>query len=392
MVMANKAARASAPAPVDSALGSLRAPCLPAARLARGREVSDHQPGRTPPGRYRVAQWATGHTGAHALRCVIEHPRYDLVGVYVYADAKVGRDAGALCGMEPTGVRATGSIDDILAASPDCVLYMPVLEAVRIDEICQLLESGANVVTSVTDFHYPTGLDPDVRQRILAACERGGTSLHATGSSPGWITEVFPLAVTALQRRLDRLTIEEFADMTTRNSPELLSQMFGQDPAAMDLTRVAAGLGEDFGTSLRQLADGLSVPLDEVTATGTVGTAAKPVKVGTTTIEAGTVAAWRFEVTGWRNGKPFMVVRPTWYLTQDLEQDWKGQVRDTGWHVVVEGDAPLDIDVRVTSENYAAVSPGYSAHIVVNAVPLVCEAPPGIRTTLDLPRMVADLA
>jgi 4-hydroxy-tetrahydrodipicolinate reductase len=52
--------------------------------------------------------------------------------------------------------------------------------------------------------------------------------------------------------------------------------------------------------------------------------------------------------------------------------------------VVVQGDAPLDIDIRFAKENYGAISPGYNAHIAVNAVPAVCDAPPGVRTTDEL--------
>ena len=39
--------------------------------------------------RYRVAQWATGHTGMHSLRKIIEHPQFDLVGLYVYVRLNV---------------------------------------------------------------------------------------------------------------------------------------------------------------------------------------------------------------------------------------------------------------------------------------------------------------
>ena len=48
---------------------------------------------------HRVVQWATGNIGARSLRGVIEHPDLDLVGVYVYSDAKAGVDAGELCGL-----------------------------------------------------------------------------------------------------------------------------------------------------------------------------------------------------------------------------------------------------------------------------------------------------
>ncbi len=76
--------------------------------------------------RYRVAEWGTGHSGMASLPAVIEHPSFDLVGVRVYSDQKAGRDAGELCGLGPKGVIATKNIDDIIAAKPECVVYMPV--------------------------------------------------------------------------------------------------------------------------------------------------------------------------------------------------------------------------------------------------------------------------
>jgi 4-hydroxy-tetrahydrodipicolinate reductase len=39
----------------------------------------------------------------------------------------------------------------------------------------------------------------------------------------------------------------------------------------------------------------------------------------------------------------------------------------------------------------AEVSPSYTANRAVNAVPFVCEAAPGIRSTTDLPQIVAAL-
>ena len=92
------------------------------------------------PARYRVVQWATGNIGSRALRAVIEHPDYDLAGVYVHSAAKAGLDAGELCGTATTGVVATNDIDDVLALEPDCVLYMP--QGCDFDEMCRLLDVG----------------------------------------------------------------------------------------------------------------------------------------------------------------------------------------------------------------------------------------------------------
>ncbi|CAI7979157.1 2,4-diaminopentanoate dehydrogenase [Frankia sp. Hr75.2] len=333
-------------------------------------------------GRYRVAQWATGHTGMSSLRSVIEHPRFDLVGVYVYSDAKVGRDAGELCGVEPTGITTTRDIEEILAARPDCVMYMPLLDHESIDDMCRLLASGANIVTTITTFHHPGSVDPVVRARIEKACEQGGTSLYDTGSCPGFITEVLPLALTLMERRLDRFTIDQFADLSTRRSPEFLGKFFGIYPDGADLKDGADRTASTDGASLRQIADAMSVPLDDLTATSKVAVAVNTVEIGVMTIRAGTVGAWRQRIVGYHQGKPLLEYSRTMYVTKDLEPAW--DVLDTGWHITVRGDAPMDLDLRFATESYGWYSPGINANLPVNSVPAVCAAPPGILTTADL--------
>src|SRR5262245_1211124 len=85
---------------------------------------------------YRVVQWATGNIGTRSLRTVIEHPSLELVGLYVHSPAKVGRDAGELCGLGPVGVTATDKIDDVLALKADCVLYMQ--QGYDLDDLCRI--------------------------------------------------------------------------------------------------------------------------------------------------------------------------------------------------------------------------------------------------------------
>jgi 4-hydroxy-tetrahydrodipicolinate reductase len=121
--------------------------------------------------RHRVVQWATGNIGTRSLRSVIEHPTLELAGVYVHSPDKAGRDAGDLCGLEPTGVSATHDIEDVVALGADCVLYMP--RGLDADEVCRLLASGANVVTTRGEFHHPPSMDAALRERVEAACAEG---------------------------------------------------------------------------------------------------------------------------------------------------------------------------------------------------------------------------
>jgi hypothetical protein len=339
---------------------------------------------------YRVVQWATGSIGTRALRSVIEHPALDLAGVWVHSADKAGRDAGDLCGLDATGVVATNDIDAVVGLGADCVLYMP--RALDADEVCRLLASGANVVTTRGEFHHPPSMDPALRERVEAACAAGGTSIHSTGSSPGFITEAVPLVLSSIQRRLDQLTIDEFADLSQRPSPDLLFTImgFGRPPAAFDERRLSHGR-TSFGPSLRLVADTLGLPLDDVEAGGEVALARRTIEIAAGTLEAGTVAAQRLTVAGTRGGRPLLRFRANWYCTTELEPAW--DLLATGWRVTVDGDAPLDIDLRfpVPIERMADLAPGYTAHRAVNAVPVVCAAPPGIRTTVDLPQVVAAL-
>jgi 2,4-diaminopentanoate dehydrogenase len=103
------------------------------------------------------------------------------------------------------------------------------------------------------------------------------------------------------------------------------------------------------------------------------------------------VAAQRMVVTGVHAGEPLLVFRANWYCATEIEPAW--DLRETGWRIVVQGDAPIDVSITfpVPAEDHAATTPGYTAHRAVNAVPYVVAAEPGIRTIADLPQIVASL-
>jgi 4-hydroxy-tetrahydrodipicolinate reductase len=138
-------------------------------------------------------------------------------------------------------------------------------------------------------------------------------------------------------------------------------------------------------------ANALGLQFDSIESTGEVGLALHDTRIAAGVVKAGTVAALRTVITGMRRGKVLMSMTPTWYCTTDIDKDW--DLRPDGWHIVVEGDAPFEMSLRFTTpeDRKAAVTPGYTAHRAINAIPYVCEAAPGIRTVADLPQIIADL-
>jgi hypothetical protein len=341
--------------------------------------------------RYRVAQWGTGNVGLHALRSIMEHPRFDLVGVKVYSQAKAGRDAGELCGLPPVGIAATLEIEDILAARPDCVVYMS--DRPEIDVLCRLLDAGINIATSLTDFNHRDSIEPDVRQRLEQACVRGRSSLYASGSTPGYSTEILPFAFTSIMRRIDAITQTEAADVSSRNSPEMLFDLlgFGKTPEAIARSS-AIDPTTGLAPSMRMTCNALGMPLDAVTCTHEYAVARRDVDIAAGRVPAGTIAAMRMEIIGTHAGQPFFTRRATWFVSRDIEPAWDLPDQNLMWHYSLSGDVPLEISMsRTVSEtDYARMSPGLTANPVINAIPFVCAAEPGLQQTDDLPILIGD--
>jgi hypothetical protein len=337
---------------------------------------------------HRVAQWATGNIGTRALREVIRHPNLELVGVLVYDPTKDGIDAGELCGEPATGVKATTDAAAIAALQPDCVLYMP--RALEIDAVVAMLASGTNIVTTCGEFFARgSALSDDARARVLEACEQGDSSVYSTGSSPGFITDALPFALLSLQRHVDSITIDEFANLSQRDSPHMIFELmgFGKPLDSYHPGRAQYLLGA-FGPALGALADAAGRPVDSWHAEGEVAAARADTTIVAGALKAGTIAAQRTTITGASDGDDVVRFRANWYCTADVEPAW--DLRLTGWRLQLQGDAPFDVDLPfpIPLEDLGAHTPAYTGIRPVNAIPYVCAAQPGIVDTRDLPPIV----
>jgi len=336
---------------------------------------------------YRVVQWATGRIGASSLRELIRSPQMELVGVFVHSDAKEGRDAGELCGLPPVGVAATRDIDKIIALKPDCVVANQ--EGCNLETVCRFLEAGINIATSRVDFLEPDRMDPEVRRRTEEACRKGGASIHSTGASPGFSSEALPLVVASMSRRMDCMTIDEFADIPASCPDNQVAAMgFGRQPGGAFEPQLLAYISHGFVQSVNIIAKGLGLALDDFDVSGETANARERfVLPGGTPIEKGTVAAQRITVSGMLNGKAIIRYRLNWYCSTNVDEDW--DLRRSGWRVLIDGETPIDVNVTfpAAKDGVPQAMSAITAYRVINAVPFVCAAEPGIRTSAHLPNI-----
>jgi 4-hydroxy-tetrahydrodipicolinate reductase len=327
----------------------------------------------------------------------------DLVGVFVYDQAKDGVDAGELCGEGVTGIAATTDREAILKLDADCCVYMAratgtgqtragLTQDELVEDMVALLQEGTNVVTTCTDLiARAVRLSDANRARVLDACRRGKASVWASGSDPGFVTETLPLAFLSIQRRVDLIEIEEFGDLSRRPSPHMVMEQmrFGKPLEEFDPDRRKNHLFGEYQPALTVLADSAGFDIDEWTAEGGVAAAKEDLTIVAGEIRAGTAAAQRIIVTGQSNGIDRLRFTQYGFVAMDVEPDWG--LQPTGWRLRVHGDAPIDMSMPfpVPLDDLASYVPAFNANGPVNAIPYVCAAQPGILTTEDLPHIVA---
>jgi 4-hydroxy-tetrahydrodipicolinate reductase len=350
----------------------------------------------------RVIQWGTGNAGKKALAGILRHPELELVGVHAHSPAKVGQDAAELCGWPtPTGVRATHDAAALLALDADCVCYMAQGETrIRetVDDLCRILEAGRNVVnTALVSLCYPPA-SPKLQARLAAACAKGASTFFTSGFDPGWSGDVIPLALASCCERVDLVRVSELMDYSTYADPGFTGVYFGFGrPLDYDAPLLRPGmLRGGWGCMVLMVADALGMKLDEIREVHERLPAPESFETAMGKIEKGTCAAVRFEVQGIVNGKPTIVAAHVNRLRDDVGPAWDrlSGGKKSGYKIEVVGSPSFTCEIEPRGEDGDHNTAGITgtALRVVNAIPTVCAAAPGVVSILDLPLFTARAA
>lgn len=341
--------------------------------------------------------WGTGNVGRAAIRAIDAHPGLRLSAVVVHDPAKVGRDAGDLADLGRTlGLTATDDVAAVLDAEPDAVVYAAsgdIRPHAALAALVRAVSSGAVVVSpSVYPLYDPTNAPAAMREPVEEAVASGGGSLFVSGVDPGWGNDILPVLASGLASQIDSIRCQEIFDYTTYDQPDSVRHLVGMGhPMAYEPPMVAATVPTMvWGGQVRMIARALEVELEEIremVERKPLETTVDTSQMGT--FEAGTQGALRFEVQGIVGGEARIVIEHVTRIHPSCAPDWPvpPEGGDGAHKVIIAGRPNIEISVEATDEggNRAAGGNATAAGRLVNAIPWLRAAEPGIYDALDVP-------
>ena len=341
---------------------------------------------------HKVIQWATGTVGIHAVPAIAAHPDLELVGLWVHSDEQ-GRTRRRrdLCGIEPVGVIATQDADALLDARRRLhLLHGQLRRAPRrawSTTSAGCSASGKNVVnTSFVPLLYPAAAGVGVLDQLEAACQEGGTSFYTSGIDPGYGNAGITIPALALCKEVRTVRMMEIVNYATWDNPFTMFEImgFGKPDTVESLLLAPGSTTLAWGPVVEMVAAALGVELDGITEWHEVIHADEDVRrsprarsrPGPSRGCASRSAAWstaRRASSSSTSPACATATRPT-----------GRRARATGSSSAGEPNLKLELELSSDLGDHNHAGCLATAMHVINAIPAVVAADPGVLTFLDL--------
>ena len=344
----------------------------------------------------RVFQVATGNVGTEMIKRLGNQPDLELIGLHCYTPEKIGRDVGEIAGLAPNGVRATGSVDDIIAAEPDVLTFHGVFPDE--DLYVKVLNAGINIVTTadwITGWHrdnnHPHPSGKPVTQLLQEACEKGGASFYGTGMNPG-LNQILGVVCSADVAEIENITTIESVDVSCHHSADTWQEVgYGRPVDDPEIPAMLEKYTRVFADSVLMMADCFGLQLDDVTFTYELGACTKDVDLGWYQLPKGSLGANYIKYQGMVNGVPKVETHLEWQMTPYTDPGWDIK----GCYITqITGDPNIynkhmifpksGVDLA-NPDSFASIGMTVTGMPALNAVTSVAAASPGLLTSADLP-------
>jgi hypothetical protein len=293
-------------------------------------------------------------------------------------------------------VLATSDPRPLLSQGVDAVVYTASADtrpAEALKDLLACLRAGADVVsTSFYALLYPPTTPPQLLEQVESACREGDSSVFVSGIDPGWALDILPLLLSGVVSDIREVRCQEIFNYALYDQPEVVRKVigFGEPMDRLPIMLHDFALKMVWEPMVRLLGDGLGRPVDAVETLVERRPLARTLQVaGMGRFDEGTQGAFRFEVRGLSEGRSLYVVEHVTRIDDACAPDWPHPPEGRGCHRVRISGSP-DLHVSIHGEDACEPGPAgggnaTAANRIVNSIPAVCDAKPGVLTPLDLP-------
>jgi hypothetical protein len=314
-----------------------------------------------------VAQYGIGPIGAEIARLLLTKPWVRVVGAIDIDPEKIGKDLGEVIGLDrKLGVLVTSELE----GKPDVVCHST---GSRLRDVAGQLESllahGCHVVSTCEELSFP--LDTAIREQLQTVARAANVTLLGTGVNPGFVMDKLPLTLTSVCQEVKSVEIIRIQNASTRREP--LQRKVGAGMTT-DEFRAAVGAGRIKHMGLREslimVGNGLGVEFDSVSEeTIEPIVAEREVTTQYLTVAPGQVAGVHQTIYG--KGRIDVSLELRMYVgAEDVAAD----------KVIVRGIPDVEMTIKDGVHGDRA-----TAAMVVNSIPRVMQARPGVLTMDDIP-------
>ena len=324
----------------------------------------------------RVVVFGLGPVGCGIANLAARKKEVAIVGAVDLRNA--GKDLGEIANLgRRLGIRISDDAAAVLKRTkPDVVLHATGSSFPAVyPQLEMIVQAGAGVVSTCEELSYPFRKHPTLAAALDKFAKKHGVAVLSTGVNPGFLMDTWPLAMTAVCQDVKKVRSVRIQDASPRRLP--FQKKIGAGRSTAEFKKLVksgdirhVGLPE----SIAMIAAGLGWKLDKITETIGPIMAAKPVQSRFLSVKPGQVAGVKQIGRGFSRGKEVIVHEFQAYLGAEESYDAVYITGAPNLEVVIKGGTPGDIA---------------TASLVVNAIPKVVSASPGLITMKDIPLVSA---
>jgi len=319
----------------------------------------------------RFVHMGLGPMGVKICKLALEKEGIEIVGAI--EKVNLGKDVAELIGLsKKLNVALTEDINTALAAKPDIVIHSTLSSLAKVrEQLSTIIKAGVNIVSTCEELSYPWDKQPEIARELDTLAKENNVTVLATGVNPGFCMDTFPIVMTGVCQNVEHIRVARIQDARPRRLPFQKKIGAGCTPAEFEELKASGKLRHvGLEESADMIAAAMGWKIDEYTETIDPIIADKEVSSEYLTIKVGQAAGVEQIGVGKMKGKEIVRLEFRAYLGAPESYDAVYITGTPNMEVVVRGGIHGDIA---------------TASMVVNAMPRVIDAPPGLLTMKDLP-------